>query len=244
MRRNVFTGIHAILLLWLQAAEPQPEEACLACGAENHAGVMAVREKLAEAFRLSMTIPDCDGTENYQTCRSIEGLLDETFETLDEIVAEGENSGSIDCIACDPKPHLSPLFASFETLSGVLVERGYAEFVGKQRRMQQEVELWKGYRCCGALGTRAPPARNREMEARSVLGEKCGVNFEKNRQGLRQVVRMPGDREGCFQSRACPEATQHNGQFNEAADWTYDGEYWYIWAERRTPRGEWIDCDP
>ena len=67
------------------------------------------------------------------------------------------------------------------------------------------------------------------MEARAALTEKCSANFEKNRSGLRQVVRMPGDREGCFQSRACREATQHNGQFMEAGFWTYDGEYWYIW---------------
>jgi hypothetical protein len=82
------------------------------------------------------------------------------------------------------------------------------------------------------------------MEARAALTEKCSANFEKNRSGLKQVVRMPGDREGCFQSRACREATQHNGQFMEAGFWTYDGEYWYIWTKRRTPRGDWIDCNP
>ena len=136
------------------------------------------------------------------------------------------------------------VLSSFEMLGQTLVDRGYSEFVGKQVRMQQELELWKGYSCCGAKGQRARPSRNREMDARAVLTEKCGENFEKNRSGLKQVVRMPGDREGCFQSRACRDATQHNGQFMEGGFWTYDGEYWYIWTKRRTPRGDWVDCNP
>jgi len=81
------------------------------------------------------------------------------------------------------------------------------------------------------------------MEARAALSEKCGTNFERNRQGLRQVVRMPGDRDGCYQSRACRDAADYNGQFMEAGYWTYDGEYWYVWSQRLTPRGDWVPCD-
>ena len=241
MRRIILNA--PMVLLLMKSAEP--EEGCLPCGGDNHRGVAVVRDKLQEAFRLSMTVPDCDGADNnLVTCRSIEGLLEEAFDTLDGVVAEGEAAGSIDCVSCDPRPQLSPLFSSFETVAAVLVDRGYTEFAAKQMRMQQEIELWKGYSCCAAKGTRARPRRNREMEARAVLTEKCSANFEKNRRGLKQVVRMPGDREGCFQSRACRDATQHNGQFMEAGFWTYDGEYWYIWEKRKTPRGDWIDCNP
>lgn len=243
-----------LVLLVLQTSEPEPEpsadspveavaeDACLPCGGSGHPGVAAVRANLEQAFALSLTVPDCDGADNLQSCRSMEKLLEETFETLDGVVAEGEAAGSIDCVSCDPRPHLSPLFTSFETVATVLVDRGYDEFVGKLARMQQEIQLWKGYSCCGVKTTRRRP--NREMDARTVLIEKCGVNFEKNRSALKQVVRMPGDREGCFQSRACRDATQHNGQFMDAGFWTYDGEYWYIWGKRRTPRGDWIDCNP
>jgi len=242
MHRIIF---HApMVLLLMQIVEPEPGETCLPCGGNNHQGVATVRDNLQEAFRLSMTVPDCDGADNFATCRSIEGLLEEAFDTLDGVVAEGEAEGGIDCVSCDPRPHLSPLFSSFETVAAVLVEKGYTEFVSKLPRMEQEIELWKGYSCCAAKATRARPRKNREMEARAALTENCSANFEKNRSGLRQVVRMPGDRDGCYQSRACRDATQYNGQFMEAGFWTYDGEYWYIWERRKTPRGDWIDCNP
>lgn len=231
-----------MVLLLLQSAEP--EEICLPCGGDHHPGVASVRDNLQEAFRLLMTVPDCGGEDNLATCRSIEELLDATFETLDGVVAEGEAEGGIDCVSCDPRPHLVPLFSSFETVATVLVDKGYTEYAAKLPRMSQEIELWEGYSCCAAKATRSRPRRNREMEARAALTEKCSANFEKNRSGLKQVVRMPGDREGCFQSRACREPTQYNGQFMEGGFWTYDGEYWYIWTQRKTPRGDWIDCNP
>lgn len=231
-----------LLLLLLQ--DPGPGESCPPCGADDPTGVSIVREKLQEAFNLSMTVPDCRGVENLDACRTIEGLLEEAFESLDTVVAEGEAGGSIDCVTCDPRPHLSPLFSSLELVAETLVERGYSELAGKKARMEQEIQLWKGYSCCGQRRTRATPTRNREMDARAMLNEKCGVNFEKNRQGLRQVVRIPGDRQGCFQSRACREATQRKGHFMEAGYWTYDGEYWYVWEQRLTPRGEWVECNP
>lgn len=244
MRRFILNA--PIALLFLQATDPAPqavEQTCLPCGGAGHPDVATVRDNLEEAFSLLLTAADCDGAANLETCRSVEGLLEDAFETLDGLVGEGEASGSIDCVTCDPRPYLSPLYTSFETLGTLLVDRGYTEFVGKQLRMQQEIALWKGYSCCGEEASR-PRSRNREMDARAVLTEKCGTNFEKNRSGLKQVVRMPGDRQGCFQSRACRDATQHNSQFMESGFWTYDGEYWYIWEKRRTPRGDWIDCNP
>ena len=111
--------------------------------------------------------------------------------------------------------------------------------------MRQDMELWRGYSCCGAgRAARSRRPANREMNARAALDEKCGPTFQRNRQGLRQVVRMPDDRDGCYQSRACRAASEYNGQLIEAGFWTYDGEYWYIWGERLTPRGQWISCDP
>ena len=234
--------LHApILLMLFQNAEPEP---CPPCGGPEHAGVLAVRAKLAEAFQLSLTTAACAGAQQLETCRAIEGLLDEAFEALEEVMAESEAGGSISCIRCDPALYLSPLFGSFEAVGALLEERSYAEFIGKFQRMQQSIQLWEGYRCYATDGKRARPRVNREMDARAMITEKCGTNFERLRQGLKQVVRMPGDREGCYQSRACRDATQHNGQFLEGGFWTYDGEYWYVWSKRRTPRGDWVSCNP
>jgi hypothetical protein len=243
MVRWILNTPRMLTLSLVLAQSALPEETCLPCGGEDHPAVATVRQNLEKAFSLSMTIADCDGADHLQVCRSIEGLVEDAFAALDGVVAEGEAGGSIDCVTCDPRPYLSPLFSSFEAVAAALVDRGYIEFSGKQARMQQDIQLWRGYSCCAAAGERPSPSRNREMDARAVLGEKCGENFEKNRAGLRQVVRMPDERNGCFQSRACRDATQHEGQFMEAGFWTYDGEYWYIWEKRRTPRGDWIECN-
>jgi hypothetical protein len=111
--------------------------------------------------------------------------------------------------------------------------------------MEGEIELWKTTRCCAAPErTRGPKPPDREDDARAVLTEKCGADFVDNRRGLRQVMRAPGDREGCYQSRACRKTESREGLAMQAGFWTYDGEYWYIWAERRTPQGDWVSCDP
>ena len=44
---------------------------------------------------------------------------------------------------------------------------------------------------------------------------------------------VPDDRPGCYQSRACRDATVYKGYQTQAGFWTYDGEYWYVWEERR-----------
>ena len=68
MRRVLLNAPMVLLLL----QSPELAEACLPCGGDNHRGVVKVRDKLQEAFRLSMTVADCDGADQLQTCRSIE----------------------------------------------------------------------------------------------------------------------------------------------------------------------------
>ena len=147
--------LHApILLMLFQNADPEP---CRPCGGPDHAGVLAVREKLEKAFQLSLTTADCTGAQQMETCRALEGLLDEAFEALEGVMAESEAGGSISCIRCDPALYLSPLYGSFEAVGALLEERSYAEFIGKFRRMQQSIQLWEGYSCCETEGGRTPP---------------------------------------------------------------------------------------
>ena len=246
MRYDSFAAGLPLLFVLLQTpvAEKTPDRApCRPCASDTHGTILSIRADLQEAFRLSTTTEDCSGDEHLEICRAIEGLLEQAFEGLEAVFAEAVSEGAIDCIGCDPGPYVRPLFGPFESVAELLQDRGYAELRGRYRRMQQELELWKGYRCCGEKAARAGSGRNREMEARAALTEKCGTNFEKNRQELRQVVRMPGDRDGCYQSRACRDATERDGQLIQAGFWTYDGEYWYVWGQRRTPRGEWVSCE-
>ena len=231
--------IAPLFFLLLQSDEPA---LCPPCATEERAA--EIRAKLTEAFELAIATASCDETASLEACRGVEERISESFSLLREIVTDREAAGAIDCLACDPRPLLAPIYGGLESLATLLSSKDYVEFDGRWRAMVQELELWKAYRCCGSEEGRARPSRNREMDARGVLAEKCGESFERSRQGLRQMVRMPGDKPGCYQSRACRTATQYNGAFMEAGFWTYDGEYWYVWADRRTPRGEWITCNP
>ena len=188
-----------------------------------------------------MSVLECNGETRAQ-CIDIETRLSDAFEALRIVVGESQQGGAIDCLGCDPAVYVSPLFGSFRAVADLLVSRGHDDFIPELRAMEQDLTLWEGYGCCQARSTRKR-SRSREMEARTALAEKCGANFERNRSGLRQVVRIPGDRQGCYQSRACRDATEHKGRSMQAGYWTYDGEYWYVWAQRRTPRGEWTTCD-
>ncbi len=110
-----------------------------------------------------------------------------------------------------------------------------------------QLETWRNYRCpCSeAAGADAPEAVvDRETHARDELARKCGPNFTKRRRGLRQVLRVPDDRSGCYQSRSCRGAMAYKGFDVEPGFWTYDGEYWYVWAERLSTAGEWTECLP
>jgi hypothetical protein len=112
--------------------------------------------------------------------------------------------------------------------------------------MEGKVAAWNQLRCCAATPerTRGPKPPDREDDVRVALSTKCGPSFVDNRRGLRQVMRAPGAREGCYQSRACRKTDSYEGLAIQAGYWTYDGEYWYVWAERRTPQGDWVSCDP
>jgi hypothetical protein len=218
---------------------------CPACAAGDPEAIAAAKSDLEEAFALALSLPDCSGAANLDSCRAMEGFLSEAFDSLKDIVASHRTAETIDCLSCDPRPEIAPLAATLVHLGKILVEKGHEDFAPSLRRIEDEVSLWKSMRCCAApQRTRGPKPPDREEDARAVLTEKCGADFVENRRGLRQVMRAPGDREGCYQSRACRKTESREGLAMLGGFWTYDGEYWYIWAERRNPQGEWIACDP
>ncbi len=218
---------------------------CGACSAADPVAVSAAEENLKEAFALVLSLPDCAGAVNLESCRGVERHLSDAFDSLQNVVQSHRVAETEDCVSCDPRPEVAPLVAALVQLGKLLLEKGHGDFGPALRRMESEVLLWKALRCCAAPErTRGPKPPDREEDVRTVLTEKCGADFVDNRRGLRQVMRAPGDREGCFQSRACRRTESREGLAMEAGFWTYDGEYWYIWAERRTPQGDWVSCDP
>jgi len=218
---------------------------CPVCSAAEPVALAAAKSDLEEAFALALSLPDCSGASNLDSCHTLEGRLSEAFESLQGVVESQRVAEAGECLSCDPRAEIAPLGAMLLQLGKLLEEKGHADFALSLRRMEREVELWKRTRCCAApekTGEPNPP--DREDDARVVLTEKCGADFVDNRRGLRQVMRAPGDREGCYQSRACRQTDSRDGLAMQAGYWTYDGEYWYIWAERRNPQGEWVACDP
>jgi hypothetical protein len=228
------------LLLALLAQE------CGACATADPVALSSATDDVREAFTLALSLSDCSGATNLESCRGMERHLTEAFDSLSAVVDSQRAAGSGDCLACDPRPEIVPLGEVVISLGRLLEAKGHGDFGPALRRMEGEVELWKTARCCAASTerSRGPKPPDREDDVRAVLTEKCGADFVDNRRGLRQVMRAPGDRQGCFQSRACRKTESREGLAMEAGFWTYDGEYWYIWAERRTPQGEWVTCDP
>jgi hypothetical protein len=217
---------------------------CGACAAADPAAVSEARRNLEEVFSLSLSLPDCSGAQNLESCRAMEKLLFEAFDSLRSVV-ESHRSGEGGCLSCDPRFDLSPMGAAAVHLGKLLEQKGHADFSPALRQMERDVELWTRTDCCRvSAGAREPKPSDREDDARAVLTDKCGAEFVDNRRGLRQVMRAPGERQGCYQSRACRETESREGLAILAGFWTYDGEYWYIWAERRTPQGEWVTCEP
>ncbi|HXV60006.1 MAG TPA: hypothetical protein VEK15_04885 [Vicinamibacteria bacterium] len=233
------------LVLVLSSGTASASQDCPPCAPPLSEAVASVKRSLEEAFQLAMALADCGGASNLNSCRRMEALLSDAYTMLEGLIAESREGETSMCLACDPRPHVEPLATSLLAVSRLLQEKGYEDFEPTAGRMQQEIELWREYVCCGTSPTddEARPL-DRERDARAVLIEKCGPNFASNRRGLRQTIRAPGERDGCYQSRACREQASDGGLLREAGFWTYDGEYWYIWAERRTPRGEWISCAP
>ncbi|HEY7699448.1 MAG TPA: hypothetical protein VIE88_13585 [Vicinamibacteria bacterium] len=221
---------------------------CPVCSEADPAAVSAAKRNLEEAFALALTLPDCSGTSNLDSCRTLERLLTEASDSLRKVVESHRIAEANDCLSCDPRSEITPLALALMHLGKLLEEKGHGDFAPSLRRMEAEIESWKSARCCAPDGkaekTKGPKPADRENDARAILTEKCGADFVVNRRGLRQVMRSPGERQGCYQSRACRKTESREGLAIEAGFWTYDGEYWYIWAERRTPQGEWVTCEP
>ncbi|HSF14294.1 MAG TPA: hypothetical protein VLK65_01935 [Vicinamibacteria bacterium] len=233
------------LVLVLSSTTASAAQDCPPCAPPVSETVASVKRSLEEAFQLAVALTDCGGASNLNGCRRMEALLSDSFAKLEALIAESREGETSRCLGCDLQPHVAPLAAGLLALSGLLQEKGYQDFAPTAGRMQQEVELWRIYVCCGSSPADDQPGPlDRERDARTVLMEKCGPSFASNRRGLRQTIRAPGEREGCYQSRACRENASEAGLLREAGFWTYDGEYWYIWAERRTPRGDWVSCAP
>jgi hypothetical protein len=215
-------------------------QSCEPCAAETQ----SVSQRLEETFHLVLDLPDCAGTENLKRCRNVEALLDEAYDDLESLFEASSQSGK-NCLSCDPRPHLMPLATGLSSLAALLESKGFEEFAHSRQQVDLAVDRWSALACCGGKGApQQEPNRNREEDARRILIEKCGINFVNNRHGLRQVFRVENDRPGCYQSRACRSSTSYKGIGVQGGFWTYDGEYWYIWAERRSPRGDWVSCEP
>ena len=223
------------LILFISSAETQN---CPPC--ELTETVKDARERMERAFGLSLGLPTCGGVENLKSCREIGALLDDAMEALEAAYLAGSD-GRGGCLFCDPTPHLGPLLTGLGALGDMLEQKGFAEFEDPHRRMQGKLEEWGASLCCGMEGATAKRG-NPERDARKVLGEKCGPGFTDKRKGLRQVLRVPDDGTGCFQSRSCRPTRLYHGYATEPGYWSYDGEYWYIWAERQSPQGQWIEC--
>ena len=218
---------------------------CQPCGSIE-SEVSKVKHNLEEAFRISLDLPDCRGPQNLEGCRSLERLLTEAFTSLQAIEDGIHAEGTSQCLVCDPGPILSPVLPTFEALASLLEQKGFEEFAPVRSRTEKQIEEWKTYRCCEVAKAAGDSggARDREADARLVLTEKCGLGYVENRRGLRQIVRIAGERVGCYQSRACQKSSSQDGVQIQGGFRTYDGEYWYIWAERLSPQGDWTACEP
>jgi hypothetical protein len=247
------------LVMALVALVPHPvaaafssEEPCPVCVTAGDPQVESVRKDLERALQIGMELPDCIGPDRLQACREMESALVSAFASLRKAVGEDPETssgnaiggGDSECLACDPRPAMA-LLSAVKALGKLLEGKQYEEIAPFLGSIEGAMSRWTRSRCCqtGAAPSEARE-RNREADARAILLQKCGPSFVDNRRGLRQVVRAPGERQGCFQSRACRQPTSTNGQLVEAGFWTYDGEYWYVWAERRTPKGDWVTCSP
>jgi hypothetical protein len=242
IRHAKWAGVLALILL--VGANVRAQE-CAPCGEYEMVGEQ--RRKLEAAFRLSLTVPDCLGISNLNTCREIEKSLEEVTEAVDSVVKAKASEGGSRCLSCDPRPNLLPLAHGLNGLTYFLLDNGYGDPSSSHEKRLALLETWSAYRCpCSEEAVVETPevVADREAHARDELARKCGPNFTNRRKGLRQVLRVPDDHPGCYQSRTCRGAMSYKGFDVEPGFWTYDGEYWYIWAERMTTAGEWTECLP
>ena len=247
-RLNRSLPMTVVLVLLFVAANAFGQE-CPPCEKHEDSNVAGAREQLAEAFKLSLEVANCSDSDYREQCRAIETLLEETLETIGAIFDAHIEATAKNCMTCDPRPHLWPIADGVTAVVNMLADRGGKGFTDSGRALYGKLDIWKDYRCpCTdeatvAEGAERPVKRNREAEARREIMSRCSEKFANGRRGLIQVFRVPKDRKGCYQSRACRPATVYKGFETKTGFWTYDGEYWYIWEERRGTGGKWISCE-
>jgi hypothetical protein len=248
MYRTVHRVMAVAVAAVLVTASVRGQE-CPPCQEHEGRSLETARLRLTEAFRLSLEVTDCSSTEDGDRCREIDKLLEEVLETVYTIFNGHLVKEAPDCLTCDPGPSLWPVVDGVHALIALLREKGDEGFTDSRNAFVDNVDLWKNHRCpCSDPATAVEDPsrsvkRNREAEARKEILAKCGEKFAYGRRGLLQVFRVPDDRPGCYQSRACRGSTVYKGYQTQAGFWTYDGEYWYIWEERRGTSGEWVTCE-
>jgi hypothetical protein len=222
---------------------------CAPCREYEDHSLATAGQQLTEAFRISLEVADCSSVESDDLCREIDKLVEEVLETIYSVFNGHLEQTAPDCLTCDPGPHLWPMVDGANALITLLREKGDEGFTDSRNTFVRNVEQWKRYRCPCSDGPVADEGssrkvkRNREAEAREEIIRKCSEKFANGRRGLLQVFRAPDDRKGCYQSRACRGPTVYKGYQTQSGFWTYDGEYWYVWEERRATSGKWITCE-
>ena len=235
------------LVVFVAVAAPSGfGQSCPPCG--DYANVVEKRRQLEQAFGLSLTVPDCLGVTNLNICRKIEKILEDVTQGIDAIVTRNILEGERGCLSCDPQPNLISLSHGLNLLTDFLLDNGYGDPNSSQENRLASLKKWRAYRCpCSASsseGAAPTSVDDPEDTAREELMRKCGPNFTKRRKGLRQVLRVSDDRNGCYQSRKCRGTMSYKGFDAEPGFWSYDGENWYVWAERLGTDGEWTECLP
>ena len=245
-RRSTFAslGLTAVLAATLLVVSSAQAQECSPCG--EYDLLVEQRRQLEEAFRLSLTVPDCLGVTNLNTCRKIETILEGVTEAIESLLTPRISEGQSDCLSCDPRPNLIPLSHGLNSLTYFLLDNGYGDPSSSHEKRLARLRAWSNYRCpCSGSSQDTPDALvDGEATAREEIARKCGANFTKRRKGLRQTLRVPDDHPGCYQSRSCRGAMVYKGFDAQPGFWSYDGEYWYIWASRLSTSGEWIECLP
>ena len=218
---------------------------CDPCATHEDKGVDVAREKLTEAFKLALEIPDCSGTKGRTTCLEIDRLLEDVLSEVDAVFQGSVEPAEVECLSCDPTPHLWPVFDGARALMTLLEDKGVEGFTDSRKSLVEKFDVWKDYRCpCSDAPVAAKsPKINRETEALKEITRKCGEVFANNKRGLLQVFRVADEHKGCYQTRACREATVHKGFETKPGFWIYDGEFWYIFEERRGNSGRWVSCE-
>ncbi len=244
---SVMAAFGAVLLL----ANSVLGQECPPCQEYEGESVATAKAQLSEAFRLSLDVANCSDVASRDTCRQIDGLIEDALEAVNSIFSGHVEATTIERLTCDPRPHLWPLVDGVKALTKLLGDKGGVGFTDSSQALLERLGTWESFRCpctdTSASDVEGRPARipkrSREAEARAEILRRCGEKFADSRMGLLQVFRVPDDREGCYQSRACREPAVYKGFQTQSGFWTYDGEFWYIWERRRGTAGRWLTCE-